>query len=94
MVLFQMLMFQKEPLIKKSADIRRLLMKTMDMWENCDNDVLMSEAIQWNESSKIKRRNPTKQEQEHEHLNDHNLSSIDDPWQAKGCCTMDNGAGM
>ena len=45
MVVFQMLMLQKEPLIKKSADIRRLLTKRMDMWENCDFDMLMSEAI-------------------------------------------------
>ena len=45
MVLFKMLMLQKELLIKKSADIRRLMTKRMDMWENCNNEVLMNEAI-------------------------------------------------
>ena len=62
-----MLMLQKEPLINKNADIRWLLTKRMDMWENCDIDVSMSEAIRCNKSSKIKRRNAAKQEQEHEH---------------------------
>ena len=58
MVVFRMLMLQKEPLINKNADIRWLLTKRMDMWENCDIDVSMSEAIRCNESSKIKRRMP------------------------------------
>ena len=62
-------MLQKEPNIKKSTDIhvRWLLTKRMDMWENCDCDMLMSESIRCNKSSKITLRDAAKQEQEHKH---------------------------
>ena len=50
LVVFQVLMLQREPRTTKGADVRRLLTKRMDLWENCAFDTLVQEALRCSES--------------------------------------------
>ena len=69
LIVFQAVVLQKEPLMKKSADVRRLLTRRMDLWEGDEFEILMSEAIRGNKSFQRSRwrGDAAWQKREHEH---------------------------
>ena len=63
---FQVLMLQSTT---KGADLRRLLTKRMDLWENCAFDTLVQKALRCSESLKklSSRKSATQRKRDHEY---------------------------
>ena len=62
-------MLQRERRTTKGADVRRLLTKRMDLWENCAFDTLVQEALRCSESLQKSslRKSAAQRKRDHEH---------------------------
>ena len=66
LVVFQFVVLQREARVTKTADIRHLVSKRLDLWESGRFDVLFSEAVRCSETYGRRRQSGAPQ-QEHEH---------------------------
>ena len=56
LVVFSAVMLQRDKMIRKVRDIRKLLVRRLDMWERDEFDGLVQEATRCNRSMKMKRK--------------------------------------
>ncbi len=66
MIVFQVIILQKEILVKKTADIRRVIQRRLQLWDEGQFDVLMQEAMRCSETF-LKRYRKENRQGAHDH---------------------------